>query len=195
MPTPEPLPFFTRIWFAWIAYFKVLFDGAFAARVYHDKALPPAPEEPKKEEKKGEKKGEKKEEKKEEKKPPSTDAALQLLALLQREGRFVDFLEEDVSSFPDEDIGAAARVVHQGCRKALKEHVELTPVRSEEEGAKVTLEEGFEPAAVKLTGNVEGKGPYTGTLRHRGWKVVTVKLPQPVAGHDARVIAQAEVEL
>jgi len=126
--------------------------------------------------------------------PPPTDAALQLLALLQREGRFVDFLEEDVASFGDADIGAAARVVHSGCRKALREHVKLEPVRSEDEGAKVTLAEAS-PNEVKLTGNVQGKGPHTGVLRHRGWRAVTVQLPTAVAGHDARIVAQAEVEL
>jgi hypothetical protein len=186
-----PLPFFTRLWFAWIAYFRVLFDGAFAARVHALSAggvneTHETPKLPEKEEKKVEKK---------EEKPPSHDAALQLLALLQREGRFVDFLEEDVASFPDADIGAAARVVHAGCRKALREHVKLEPVRAEEEGTKVTLPDGFSPAEVKLTGNVQGKGPHTGTLRHKGWRAAEVKLPTPVAGHDARVVAQAEVEL
>jgi hypothetical protein len=127
--------------------------------------------------------------------PPSTDAALQLLALFQREGRFVDFLEEDVASFADADIGAAARVVHSGCRKALREHVKLEPVRSEEEGVKVTLPDPLDVAAVKLTGNVTGKGPFTGTLRHRGWRASEITLPTAIAGHDARILAQAEVEL
>jgi len=172
-----PLPFTTRLWFAWVCFFKVLFDGTFAARVYAPE-LPPAPPPPKAPEAP---------------RPPSTEAALQLLALLQREGRLVDFLEEDVASFSDADIGAAARVVHTGCRKALREHVTLEPIRREEEGAKVTLETS--PAEVKLTGNVQGTGPYAGTLRHRGWRAVEIKLPTAVAGHDARIVAQAEVEL
>ncbi|HEY8076912.1 MAG TPA: DUF2760 domain-containing protein [Labilithrix sp.] len=167
------MPFFARLWFAWVMYFRVLFDGKYAAELHEPKALPPAP------------------------KPeaPSTDAALQLLALLQREGRLIDFLEEDVASFADADIGAAARVVHQGCRKALREHVTLEPVRSENEGDKVTLDDGFDAALVKLTGNVAGKGPYAGTLRHRGWRAASVKLPTAAPGHDARILAQAEVEL
>ncbi|MDB4944600.1 MAG: hypothetical protein JWP97_4134, partial [Labilithrix sp.] len=126
--------------------------------------------------------------------PPSQDAALQLLALLQREGRFVDFLEEDVASFADADIGAAARVVHAGCRKALREHVKLEPVRSEAEGARLTLPE-IDAAEVKLTGNVTGTGPFTGTLRHKGWRAREISLPTAIAGHDAHVLAQAEVEL
>jgi hypothetical protein len=183
----SPLPFLTRLWFAWVCYFRVLFDGLFAARVQaigagEAEGKPALPEK-------------KAEPKVEAPKAPSTDAALQLLALLQREGRFVDFLEEDVASFADADIGAAARVVHQGCRKALREHVKLEAVRAEEEGTKVTLEEGFEAAEVKLTGNVAGKGPYTGTLRHRGWRAKSVTMPTAVEGHDARIIAQAEVEL
>jgi hypothetical protein len=125
----------------------------------------------------------------------ATDGALQLLALLQREGRLVDFLEEDVASFSDADIGAAARVVHAGCRKALRDHVSLTPVRGEDEGAKVTLDDGFDAKKVKLTGSVQGKPPYEGTLRHRGWLVSELRLPTAAPGHDAHIVAQAEVEL
>jgi hypothetical protein len=174
-----PLPLTTRLWFAWVCFFKVLFDGLFAARVYAppELAVAPAPAKALPE-------------------PPSsdgTDAALQLLALFQREGRLVDFLEEDVASFSDADIGAAARVVHTGCRKALREHVKLEPIRTEEEGAKVTLQTS--PAEVKLTGNVQGTGPYAGTLRHRGWRATDIKLPTAISGHDARIVAQAEVEL
>lgn len=184
------MPFFSRLFYAWVVYFRVLFDGEYAALLKSGgpKALPePAPE--KKEEEK------KPELQKKEDAAPRADAALQLLALFQREGRLVDFLEEDVASFADADIGAAARVVHAGCRKALRDHVKLEPVRTEEEGAKVTLPETFSSAEVKLTGNVQGKGPYTGTLRHRGWRAAEITLPTAVSGHDARVLAQAEVEL
>ena len=204
VPLGAPLPFFTRLWFAWVVFFKVLFDGVFAAKIFTPQLEEPKGAEPPKlggepAEKPApvvvEKVVEKIVERVVEKAgPPPTDAALQLLALLQREGRFVDFLEEDVASFGDADIGAAARVVHSGCRKALREHVKLEPVRSEDEGAKVTLAEAS-PNEVKLTGNVQGKGPHTGVLRHRGWRAVTVQLPTAVAGHDARIVAQAEVEL
>ncbi|HRG99148.1 MAG TPA: DUF2760 domain-containing protein, partial [Polyangiaceae bacterium] len=115
--------------------------------------------------------------------------------LLQREGRLVDFLEEDVSSFPDADLGAAARVVHAGCRKALREHVKLEPVRAEAEGGRLTLPAGFDASEIKLTGNVTGDGPFTGTLQHRGYRAVKITLPAALEGHDARVVAQAEVEL
>lgn len=187
MSDPSSLPFLTRLWFAYVVFFRVLFNGEYAAQLHSPKALPaptPAPE-PKKLPAPAIAKPA----------PPSQDAALQLLALLQREGRFIDFLEEDVASFADADIGAAARVVHAGCRKALREHLKLEPVRKEEEGARLTLDEPLDASAIKLTGNVQGKGPYSGTLRHRGWKAAEITMPTAVEGHDARILAQAEVEL
>ena len=123
------------------------------------------------------------------------EAALQLLGLLQRDARFIDFIEEDVKAYSDADIGAAARVVHEGCRKVLREHFSLQPVRSETEGSRITLAEGFDAAAVRLTGKVVGKAPFTGSLSHRGWKVSDTRLPKLAAGHDASILAQAEVEL
>ncbi|WP_043003625.1 DUF2760 domain-containing protein [Comamonas testosteroni] len=122
-------------------------------------------------------------------------AALQLLGLMQREARFVDFIQEDVTPYTDAEIGAAARVVHEGCRKVLREHFTLSPVRSEAEGSRITLLAGFDAAAVRLTGNVVGHAPFTGTLSHRGWLVTEVKLPQLIDSQAAKVIAQAEVEL
>lgn len=131
--------------------------------------------------------------------PPLTeappDAALQLLGLLQREGRFIDFLEEDVRSFSDEEIGAAARVVHEGCNKALREHFDIVPIRSEEEGSKVELPAGFDPREVRLVGNVVGEPPFVGTLQHRGWRVTRVELPKIAEDHDVSILAPAEVEL
>jgi hypothetical protein len=106
----------------------------------------------------------------------------------------VDFLEQDVATFSDADVGAAARVVHEGCRKALRSHAKLSPVRSEEEGVRLTIA-GFDPSEVKLSGNVAGSGPYTGVLRHRGWRATDFTLPIPVKGHDAHILAPAEVEL
>ena len=124
-----------------------------------------------------------------------TAAALQLLSLLQREARLVDFVQEDIAAYSDAEIGAAARVVHEGCRKVLREHITLAPVRAESEGSRLTLPAGFDAAAVRLTGNVVGQAPFTGTLAHRGWRATEVRLPQLAEGHDARIVAQAEVEL
>lgn len=124
-----------------------------------------------------------------------TSAALQLLSLLQREARLVDFVQEDIAAYSDAEIGAAARVVHEGCRKVLREHVSLAPVRSENEGSRLTLPASFDASAVRLTGNVVGQAPFTGTLTHRGWRATEVRLPQLTEGHDAQIVAQAEVEL
>jgi hypothetical protein len=121
------------------------------------------------------------------------NGALQLLALFQREGRFVDFIEQDIAAFPDADIGAAARVVHEGCRRALHAHARVISVRSEAEGSRVTLEQASED--VKLVGNVAGVAPFRGVLRHRGWRVENLALPQLVGGHDAQLVAPAELEL
>lgn len=128
-------------------------------------------------------------------KEASPDAALQLLSLLQQEARFVDFLREDLSGFSDADIGAAARVVHEGGQRVLGDYFAFAPVRNEEEESRITLPEGFNAAEVRLTGNVVGEAPFTGTLVHRGWKAVEIKLPKLAQGHDASIIAPAEVEL
>lgn len=128
-------------------------------------------------------------------KEATPEAALQLLGLLQREARLIDFVQEDLAGHADADVGAAARLVHEGCRKVLAAHFTLAPVRTEEEGHRLTLPAGFDAAAVRLTGNVVGQAPFTGTLSHRGWRVTDVRLPQLAEHHDAAIVAQAEVEL
>lgn len=175
---------FTRLWFAWLCFFRILFDGPFAARVL-------AAREPQRLSA-----------------PDTTDAsspmpvrapvltpALQLLSLLQREGRFVDFIQQDIGSFPDADVGAAARVVHDGCRKTLLAHATIEPVRTEDEGARVVLPDGFDPDEVRLTGSVSGQPPYSGVLRHRGWRATRLELPQLIGEADANILFAAEVEL
>jgi len=127
--------------------------------------------------------------------PPAGAAALQLLAVLQQEGRFVDFVEEDLSSYSDEQIGAAVRSIHDGCRSALHERLELQPILSAAEGATVTVEPGFDPAAVRVTGNVRGAPPYRGVVRHPGWRSTSVKLPERTGDGDASILAPAEVEV
>ena len=125
----------------------------------------------------------------------SDTSALQLLGLLQREARFVDFVQEDVVGYTDAEVGAAARVVHEGCRKVLGAHFSIAPVRNEPEGSRVTLAAGFDATAVRLTGNVVGQAPFTGTLGHRGWRVTEARLPQLTDDKAAAILAQAEVEL
>src|SRR5215813_1105534 len=125
---------------------------------------------------------------------PSEIPALRLLGVLQDEGRFVDFLQEDLSPYPDEQIGAAARGIHEGCRKAVREHLEIEPVLSGTEGEAVTVEAGFDPAAIRLTGNVTGSPPFRGVLRHPGWRVRRASVPSR-RGHDPHLLAPAEVEI
>jgi hypothetical protein len=182
----KPLPsFWGRISLAFGAFFKTLGDAEFAARLRDLDAGPPAA-------------------------PtvtpapapaaaplraPTPESALQLLSLLQREARLIDFATENLSAYPDADIGAAARVVHEGCARVLREHFTIEPVRAEAEGSRITLDEGFDAGAVRLAGNVVGKPPFTGTLSHRGWRAAGVRLPQLAEQHDATVLAPAEVEL
>lgn len=122
-------------------------------------------------------------------------AAVQLLAILQREGRLLDFLQEDVDAYSDAQIGAAVRDIHRGCKKALAEHMPLEPVLREPENAQVRVDAGFDPSRIRLVGNVVGEPPFTGALRHHGWRIAKVTLPSPARGTDPTVVAPAEVEL
>jgi hypothetical protein len=193
--------FFGRIGIAFGAFFGILGNSAFAGRVQRLREAPhapeaapeaaPAPVAPQ---------------------PPkpaaapvqpapsalteaSPVAALQLLGLLQRDARFIDFVEEDIANYSDADIGAASRLVHDGCRAVLREHFTIKPVRTEAEGSRITLQEGFDASAVRLTGNVVGKAPFNGSISHRGWKVEDTRLPKLAPSHDASIVAPAEVEL
>jgi hypothetical protein len=127
--------------------------------------------------------------------PESLDRAVQMLALLQRDGRLVDFLEEDVSSYPDGQLGAAVRSIHTSCRQVLERYIKLEPILSSEEDQPVTVPVGFDPAAVKLVGNVTGEPPIRGLLRHRGWRVTEVTLPSLPQGSGRAIVAPAEVEV
>ncbi len=128
-------------------------------------------------------------------KEPTPDAALQLLNLLQSEARFIDFIKEDITAFNDADIGVAARVVHEGCKKVLNGHFTLQPIRQESEGSRITLPLGFDAHSVRLTGHVVGQAPFSGTLVHPGWQVTGINLPKLTQGHNTHIIAAAEVEL
>ena len=127
---------------------------------------------------------------------PSIRASLQMLINLQRNGRLIDFLQEDLSQYEDAQIGAAVRNIHSDCKKTLKEHIVLEPVLKEEEGQEVTVPEGFDPQAIQLAGNVKGDPPFHGILRHKGWRAAKVKLPKLTpGGENNNVVAPAEVEI
>lgn len=196
MPSSNPVAapsFFARLWMAFVSFFLIAFSKQYAAAVLPAwqarkalpapreeeipvaKAAPPPPVEVPAEER--------------------AAPALGLLGMLQREGRLVDFLQEEVAPFTDAEVGAAARVVHEGCRKVVRQYLSLEPVRKEAEGARVDVPKGFDASRIRLTGNVAGEGPYSGTLKHPGWVVTEVRLPTVSESIDPRVLAPAEVEL
>jgi hypothetical protein len=127
--------------------------------------------------------------------PVAGAEAVHALALLQREGRLVDFLMENIDVYDDAQVGAAVRQVHAGCRKAMTKHFRLEPVMPVDEGSQTTVEPGFDPSAVRLTGSVSGDPPFRGVVRHRGWRAVSVELPTRSEKLDPAIVCPAEVEL
>lgn len=122
-------------------------------------------------------------------------SGLFVLSVFQQDGRLIDFLQQDVAPFSDEEVGAAARVVHGGCRKALERLVTPMRVLKDEEGATVTVPAGFDANRIRLTGNVTGQPPFKGALKHHGWVATELKFPTLAENMDYRVLAPAEVEL
>lgn len=198
------MSFFARLFYAWAVYFRVIFDGSFAARV-RELSMPapslPAPSEP----------------------PPLPEppapvpvpvpvsvfapvsvpapaparpyeeSALHLLAALQREGRFLDFVGQPIDGLSDADIGAASRVVHAGCKKALERAVTVAPIRTEREGERVEVA-AADVATVTFLGNGGDDQLRAGRLVHKGWRATATNLPESAAGHDATILHPAEVE-
>jgi Domain of unknown function (DUF2760) len=164
----------TRVKLAFAAFFTILFKGTLPAPLQHGATTAPAPTVSVV--------------------ADTVDRAVQLLALLQRDGRLVDFLMEDVAAYSDTQIGTAVRDVHAGCRRALDRYVTLEPILDGREGDATTIAQ-VNPAAVRLVGNVTGQPPFRGTLLHRGWRTTRVQLP-PLGADAARtVVALAEVEV
>lgn len=182
----NPPGFATRLLLAFAAFFRLLFDGAYASEVKKLGATASQPVEapkpvpaPAAEVK------------------PKRDLgpALQLLELLQREGRLIDFLKQDIVSFSDSDVGAAARIVHEGCKRAVERSIAIEAIRTEPEGGQLTLHAGFDAKSHRLVGNVSGPGPFTGSLKHRGWRATKVTLDEPLEGARLDILAPAEIEL
>ncbi len=120
---------------------------------------------------------------------------LHLFSMLQREGRLMDFLAEDLNQYEDAQIGAAVRAVHAGCLRIVQEYLDPRPILDAAEGGNVVIDDDFDPGAVKLTGRVVGKPPFEGILRHKGWQVGKLKLPTLSGSQNAQIIIPAEVEL
>jgi hypothetical protein len=121
---------------------------------------------------------------------------LSFLAILQARGRLVDFLMDDINAHGDAQVGAAARVVHAGCKAVLQEHFRISPVREESEGSTVQVAAGYAADEYRLLGRISGPAPFSGVLVHHGWKTDAVNLPRILRSTDRLpAIAPAEVEL
>jgi hypothetical protein len=179
------IPFSTRVAYAFRCFFALLFHGevpadilqAFAGEAAKPVSAPAVTVPPPKPALQ----------------PP--DRAIQILSLLQRDGRLIDFLAEDVSPYPDSQLGAAVRTIHDSCKQVLDRYLKLEPVLNSEEDQPVALQNGFDPASVKLIGNVGAATPAKGILRHRGWRVREANLPSLPQGAGREIIAPAEVEV
>jgi hypothetical protein len=183
-----------RIWLAIRVFFLVLFQGAVArqvAEVLQKRKLETLPA------------GEPKPQPKAEPKPAaqqppklSRSEAVTLLATLQREARFIDFIKEPLDGYNDAQIGAAVRDVHRDCGKVLDRLFDIQPLVGQEEGSTLEVPAGFDAGRYRLTGNVVGNLPYQGRLVHHGWEASEVQLPAwSGTPQSARVIAPIEVEL
>ena len=130
------------------------------------------------------------------KKPSTRSEAVQVIALLQREGRLIDFLKEPLTPYSDAQIGAAVRDIHRDCSAIIDRVFGVKPLMDAVEESQMNVEQGFDPARIRLTGNISGNPPYKGVLRHHGWIVTKAELPlwqgKP---EDADVVAPAEVEV
>lgn len=177
-----------RIFFAIRIFFRVLFSGAAAARVRQVFSAEESPAgktlvKPKAAEPAAPK-------------PPARSEAITLLAALQREARFVDFIQESLAGYSDAQVGAVARDVHRDCAAAIQRMFALRPAVAEEEGKEVEIAAGFDAARWRLTGNVTGQPPFRGRLVHPGWEASICELPTwSGAAGSARIVAPAEIEL
>lgn len=127
-----------------------------------------------------------------------TASVVALLGLLQEQGRFIDFLMEDITVFPDDRVAGAARFVHAGCSSVIKQYMDLIPIQSGDTGRQVTVEKGMPDRSIRFVGNSAVDFPATGKLLHRGWKATRLVLPKamaPIEGNEGVVVAPAEIEV
>jgi hypothetical protein len=176
-----------RIGLAFRVFFRVLVDAELAGRVrpllVEAAQAPSIPGTPPRPEVKMTKK-------------PARGEALNLLAMLQREARLVDFVQEPIAGYSDDQIGAAVRDVHRGCAAVLQRVFGLTPISKEAEGSTIELAADFDAARYRLTGRVPDQPPFRGTLAHHGWQATQCALPEwSGAGNAVMVVAPVVVEL
>jgi hypothetical protein len=123
--------------------------------------------------------------------------ALVLLSRLQEKGRFIDFLMEDITAFPDAQVAAATRVVHLGCATVLREYFDITPLHAGKEGERISVD-AVDPGRYRLSGKVAGNGPYAGVVVHRGWRTAKLALPRftrPIDSASPNIITPIEVDV
>jgi hypothetical protein len=169
-----------RIFLAFRCFFNILFHGALSAEALgdlklarRDQAAPAKPAAASR---------------------TPADGALQILAILQRDSRLVDFLMEDIAAYSDDQVGAAVRELHDQCRDSIARHFTLQPVIDGVEGTPARAPSG-DPHAVRFIGNVPATPPSGGTLRHKGWRAAKVDLPSLAAKEDTTIVAPAEIEI
>lgn len=126
--------------------------------------------------------------------------ALQVLGILQRDARFLDFVMEDVAAYSDDQVGAAVRNVHAHCQESIRKYFKLAPVIDGVEGTFTKPESAGalakDAAAIKFIGNLPPQGkPAGGLLRHKGWRVDSVTLPTVNAKQNQSILAPAELEV
>ena len=165
-----------RIVDAFRAFFALLFTGELPPDLLPE-VVKPAPPPPPKPEVKPE------------------DGALQLLGILQREARILDFFMEDISAYSDDQVGAAARDIHSKTHEVLVRHFAPSPVIDAVEGSVANPPAG-NAALIKYIGNVPASGkPGAGILRHKGWRATAMAMPKLNSRLDLAVLAPAEIEV
>jgi len=120
---------------------------------------------------------------------------LHTLSVLQREGRLLDFFDEDLKRYSDEQIGVAVRSIQEDCKQAMKKYIDPRPVMEADEGQSITIQPGFDMNAITLVGNVAGDPPFEGIVRHPGWKAGKKEIPKLADIPDPAVITPAEIEV
>lgn len=120
---------------------------------------------------------------------------LRLLSILQQSGRIIDFLKEDIAAFSDAQVGAAVRKIHTDCAKTLEELVTIRPILDDAEGSMISVAAGYNPAEMKIVGQVKSELPIKGEVIHRGWKACKRSLPKKSGDQACELLSPAEIEV
>lgn len=123
------------------------------------------------------------------------EGAYALLSLMQKEARFLDFVQEEIQELPDNQVGAVCKRIHKDLKKLFKDFLKVEPVFDSKENTTVSIGEGFEPSEIQLSGNVDKKAPFEGVLRHKGWMVDSLNLPKRPSSARTKVLQPAQVEV